>query len=154
MNDKNPMPLHTMIFRLSQAQRKALFDNNNPTTLTSGQPKILRFLRHNGSKTQVEIATHCAIEPPTASRLIESLLKQGLIVRRDNEADKRSYLISITDKGLQQIERWDAYAYQFETLMFDGLDHDEQDQLRQWLNHIYRNITGRSLLDNDITTKK
>ena len=145
MEPKQKMPLHTMLFRLSQAQRKQLFDANNPTCLTSGQPKILRYLRHNGWKSQSEIAQNCSIEPPTASRLIESLLREKLIQRKDNEHDKRSYLIAITQKGIEQMERWDDYAQKFEHVLFDGMSPADLDQLRVWFNQMYINMTGRPL---------
>ena len=145
MEPKQKMPLHTMLFRLSQTQRKQLFDANNPTCLTSGQPKILRYLRHNGWKSQSEIAQNCSIEAPTASRLIESLLRDKLVQRKDNENDKRSYLISITQKGMEQMQCWDEYAEKFEQVLFDGFTSDELVQLREWFNRMYVNMCGRSL---------
>lgn len=144
MKQNEALPLHTMILRIAQAERKRLFDANNPTMLTSGQPKILRYLRNNGWRSQIEIAQHCSIEPPTASRLIESLLREKLIVRRDNEHDKRAYLIAITEKGQQQMALWDEYTSKYEAVMFDQFSEADLNQLELWLNKIYFNITKKT----------
>ena len=147
MEVKQALPLHTMILRVAQAERKALFDASNPTGLTSGQPKVLRYLRNNGWKSQTEIAQNLSIEAPTASRLIESLLREKLIIRKDNEYDKRAYLIAISEKGLEKMALWDAYTENFQKTLFDGFSEEDQLQLRRWLNQLYFNINGKTLDD-------
>lgn len=39
------------------------------------------------------------VRPPTMSRVVEALVKEGLVRRETNRDDRRSVIISSTDKG-------------------------------------------------------
>ena len=52
-----------------------------------------------GPLTLNELAKAEQVRPPTMSRVVEALVKEGLVRRETNRDDRRSVIISPTDKG-------------------------------------------------------
>ncbi len=51
-----------------------------------------------------ELADAAAIASPTASRTLDGLERDGLMIRRPSEADRRCVLVELTDEGRAQAE--------------------------------------------------
>ncbi len=67
--------------------------------LTPGQPKVLEYLlEHDGSCARA-ICQEFAIDKSTMASILPRMEKAGLVRREASEADRRSSLIWLTDKG-------------------------------------------------------
>jgi DNA-binding MarR family transcriptional regulator len=79
-------------------------------------PDMLGFMERNGMSisqiktlclldmladelTLKDVAGHLGLSLPAASRLVDSLLARGCLVRREDELDRRMKRVSITDTG-------------------------------------------------------
>jgi DNA-binding MarR family transcriptional regulator len=69
--------------------------------ITLGQWYVLRTLWHTDGLMQSELALRTGIANPAMVVAVRSLLAQGLVTRRRPPDDKRKYLISLTEKGIQ-----------------------------------------------------
>lgn len=65
----------------------------------ASQKRILIILRESGTLTQKELTERLGIQPGSASEIIAKLENAGLIVRIQNEKDKRTMNILLTDYG-------------------------------------------------------
>lgn len=63
-----------------------------------GQPKILHLLTCS-SRTQVELARACDIEPATVSKILDLMEQAGMIERVRSDKDRRSIQVQITEFG-------------------------------------------------------
>lgn len=63
------------------------------------QARILDALSRLGQASQAEIASQFAVTPASMSTMTARLLAAGLIERRVNEAERRSNLLSLTERG-------------------------------------------------------
>ncbi len=77
-----------------------LIEANN---LTIGQFGLLELLHHRGAQT-IGAATKLAMSTPgNMTVVVKNLIKSGLITSEKHENDKRSAVLSITDKGNELI---------------------------------------------------
>lgn len=63
------------------------------------QASALSVIVFGGPLTLSKLAEAEQVRPPTMSRVVEALVKEGLARRETNRDDRRSIIISPTDKG-------------------------------------------------------
>jgi DNA-binding MarR family transcriptional regulator len=82
-----------------------------PLGLTHPQYNVLRILRgvHPGSHPRCEIAARLIVRSPDVTRLVDRLVRRGLVTRgRGAAGDRRQSVARITARGLALLERSDA----------------------------------------------
>jgi DNA-binding MarR family transcriptional regulator len=67
--------------------------------VTQSQVAVLATLSRHGDSTIGQIAEHEHVQPPSASRIVSNLERQGLVVRRADSADRRRVLIGLSPEG-------------------------------------------------------
>jgi DNA-binding MarR family transcriptional regulator len=72
--------------------------------LTVPQLRTLIFLSHHDGTTLSKLAEHLGLSTPAVSRMVETLVKRGLILRKEGTNDRRSILLSLTPKGKKVFE--------------------------------------------------
>lgn len=91
--------------RVTQALHKRAGKIFNEGGLTTSQFAVLEVLYHKGELTINEIIESVLSTSGNMTVVISNLEKDAWIVRNTNPADKRSCLISITEKGTKQVEQ-------------------------------------------------
>ena len=88
------MAVHSMI-------QKNFMEQVKSSGLTSGQPKVLDYLRDHNGANQKEIAAACHIEPGSLTSVLNRMEENGLIERRMLDGNRRTFYIFMTEKGSQ-----------------------------------------------------
>jgi DNA-binding MarR family transcriptional regulator len=65
------------------------------------------------------------VRPPTMSRVVEALVREGLVRREVNRDDRRSVIISSTDKGTRVIHEGRSRRERRLIKLLSQLDHGE-----------------------------
>ncbi|OLO26372.1 MarR family transcriptional regulator [Alkalihalophilus pseudofirmus] len=108
--------------------------------LTVAQAKVIHLLHAKGEQLQAELQKSLFIKAPTMNGIIDSMLKKGLIEKEDNQSDRRSKTILLTEKGrLLEKELWNGIG-QVEEKLLIGLSKEEQQILILWLKRIADNL--------------
>jgi DNA-binding MarR family transcriptional regulator len=81
---------------------RSLADAGEEVTLT--QYRSLVVLASRGPQGVASLAEAVAVTPPTASRLVDRLVRKGLVVRRTDRHDRRQVRIALTEVGRQLID--------------------------------------------------
>ena len=74
---------------------------------------VLAALRDapDGQLRQVELAERVLLSHSGLSRLLDRIVKQGLVERRLCESDRRAFFVALTDEGRDMLEKmWPVYA--------------------------------------------
>lgn len=74
--------------------------------------RILYYIWENGSCLLTDLAGAFVMDKGYLSREVKKLESRGLVCRRPSNADSRSYELSLTDKGLEEIRRLDEKSSQ------------------------------------------
>lgn len=73
--------------------------------LTPGAARILVFAGRSGPISQVALARRASLEPMTISSFVSALEKEGYVSRSADPLDRRSKLITLTEKGSDCLQR-------------------------------------------------
>jgi DNA-binding MarR family transcriptional regulator len=68
-------------------------------SLTIGQLKSLFFIDSEGSTNFRKLASALGVTPPDVTRIVDRLVEQGLVSRRENPEDRRMLILHATKKG-------------------------------------------------------
>ncbi len=85
------------LYRYSRSYSKKMLEHS--PLVTSDDFTYLAVLNARGSLTKTELIDMHMQEKTTGIEIIKRLLKNGLVEQRDDEADKRSKRLSLTNKG-------------------------------------------------------
>ncbi len=91
------------IIQLEQQISRTMMQDTPDTwmdlSLTVGQLKSLSFIDFHRSTNLRKLATALGVTPPSATRIIDNMVKQGLVSRAENPENRRMLLLKTTDKG-------------------------------------------------------
>lgn len=131
--------LHYRLLTCHILLRRRLYQGLSDTGLTSGQPKVLEFLKYNEGCQQKEIARACLIEPATVTSILFYMERAGLIERREERGDRRSLYVYLTDSGRQMAERTEIGIRKLVSLAFRGME-EKQEAFGAILRQMYNNL--------------
>ncbi|MCS7173562.1 MAG: MarR family transcriptional regulator [Armatimonadetes bacterium] len=69
------------------------------------QFRTLVFLRHHRGASLADLAEHLGVTPPTASVLVERLVRRGLVHRAADPRERRRVVLELTSAGTRLVER-------------------------------------------------
>lgn len=94
---------------------------------------ILRFVSASGGISQQALAGSLRILPSRLVALIDELEQRGMVERRDDAADRRSYALHLTDKGRDAMKVIGRVARDHQEALLSSLDAGERDLLASLL---------------------
>ena len=129
-----------LIYLISRAQhglmthlKKAL--NAEGVEITPVQAGILFLLRKN-ALTMTELSRTLSIDNSAITGLVDRLEKSSLAKRTANPNDRRTYLIRITDKGKNEIDRAYVIIKKVNEEIKSGFSEDEVETFKKVLNSL------------------
>lgn len=104
--------------------------------ITRQQFNVLRILRgQHPSPAAINVIRDRMLEKSDTSRIVERLRIKGLIQRQGGRNDKRSAEITITERGLELLDKMQPFVEKLETHLH-GLSIDEARQLNLLLDKV------------------
>lgn len=117
----------------------------NAELLSSGvtyrQCQVLAWLALDGALSQVELADRMNVEPPTVVRVLDGMERQGLVVRRPAEADRRRNVVMPLPKAQPIWEKIMQCADRVNERAMLGLSAEQEETLRHLLTIVHQNLT-------------
>ena len=95
----SPLSFHYLSMAVHSMIQKNFMEQVKSSGLTSGQPKVLDYLRDHNGANQKEIAAACHIEPGSLTSVLNRMEEKGLIERRMLDGNRRTFYIFMTDEG-------------------------------------------------------
>src|ERR1022692_767894 len=87
------------LHRATHATLGALQARLADLALTASEVNALASLADGRARSIGELATDTATKPTTLTSLLDRLVRRGYVVRQLDPADRRSFLVSLTDDG-------------------------------------------------------
>jgi DNA-binding MarR family transcriptional regulator len=112
--------------------------------VTRPQWQVMTLLRRNAGIPQGQLADLLDVEPITVGRMIDRLQDAGLVERRADPADRRTWRLHLTARAETLIEQLLPMADELFDDAFDGLALEERALLLSALNRIRQNLSRRS----------
>jgi len=111
------------------------------------QASLLAYLDERGPLSQTELATALGMGRAATGLVITALEKRGLIERRDNPRDRRTWLIGLRPEGERLIEPIQGVDKILRSDLRAGISRAERQQLAGLLLRLQSNLAG--VLDKD-----
>ena len=102
--------------------------------------RVMAALWENDDQRLGDIAEHTSIDVSTLSRLLVTLQRKQLIVRRRSGTDGRALSVSLTDKGRAITERIIPIASHYEDVAVRGINSTDLRRLKRMLMTLFTNI--------------
>lgn len=103
--------------------------------------RVLAALSHVDGQRVSDLAGLTSIDVSTLSRLLDTMQRDGLIVRRrPNTGDARVVAIHLSDRGRAVSEQIVPIARRYETIALAGFTADEERALKAMLARVYGNL--------------
>jgi DNA-binding MarR family transcriptional regulator len=74
------------------------------TDLTVPQFRTLAFVNRNQGSPLCKVADHMGLTPPSASTLVDGLIKRGMMTREEHPDDRRRVRLTVTGPGQEILE--------------------------------------------------
>ena len=92
---------------------RRLRSQRSPDSLSLNKLGVLGHLKHHGPSTPGEITVAERQRPQSLTRVFAELERDGLVIRRPSERDRRESVLDLTDAGraaldadIEQRDRW------------------------------------------------
>lgn len=109
--------------------------------ITHSQWYVLSIIEHSKSISVKEIAQTLGISPSAITQLVDGLADSGIVTRTEDPTDRRTTQLTLSTKGLRQIqaikkEKLESFSSLFETLSDSELTtyHRLQQKLLKQIN--------------------
>lgn len=123
--------------------RRAFDERARTSKVTRPQWRVLAIVRRFSGSTQACLAEMLDVEPITMGRMVDRLVDAGLIERRADPADRRSWRIFLTATGEAKIDALKPLAISLFDEALVGLTDDQCAELENMLNIIRNNLSRR-----------
>lgn len=102
--------------------------------------RVLLMIHHHPNATAMDVAQRLNRDKSQVTRLLNTLIEQGLLQKRPNPADKRSQLLVFTPAGERVIETVSHLFEELSSELSAGISADEQKVFYKVLNQIIANL--------------
>lgn len=134
-------PLGPMLGRAAHLARERLDARLSQYDMTPVQTHLLLHLNQCGGQApQCDLTEFLKVKPSTANGILDRMAEKNLIVRSVSGKDARRKLITMTDKGRQQQQRFEKNFWESEAIVTRGLTAEEQAVFRALLERIIQNL--------------
>lgn len=110
---------------------------------TRPQWQVLSMLRRHEGINQGGLAEILDVEPITVCRMVDRLQEAGLVERRPDPADRRSWRLFTTSKAHILVDQLRPLADAMFEQALEGISAAERTKLVQMLDQIRQNLTRR-----------
>ena len=87
---------------------KRLLREVGPRQLTSSQFKLLKLVALTDAQTIGDVAAFLGVSNAAASKAVDKLVRQGLLVRKEAQRDRRAIQLSLTPASRRVLAAYDA----------------------------------------------
>ena len=148
LQDKN---IRYILHRAAMACKCDFTNRLDEIGITPGQFMVLKEIHTHQIHTSdlglapAIIAARLEYDRPTISGILERLEAQGWVDRLTNPADKRSYLICVTEKAKEKLKELEEKSSDNRDNMVKGFSEEE---IASFKNYLLRVINNMKSVDN------
>lgn len=119
---------HYLLMAGHSIYQKKLMESLKNTGLTTGQPKVLDYLKDFDGATQKEIAAACYLEAATVTSILNGMEAKDLIIRKRLNGNRRSFHVFMTEKGKMHQKQVEEIFLRLEEETFRELSVEKRDE--------------------------
>ena len=112
--------------------------------LSVAQLRVLLVLQSQGPSRMSSIASVIGVALPTATGVVDNLVKKGLAIRENDPQDRRLVICKLSPQGQDLINKlWMSGRFQMKNLL-EGLTEEQLEKAHEVARILYENVSRRS----------
>lgn len=131
-----------MTVLLRRVQRIHVFTSSGKIDLDRSAYGILCRLADQGPQRLGALATAYGLDPSTITRQVQALERAGLATRSTDSADRRASILTLTEEGLEVLDRTRRHRRQRLDEILGDWDDDEREKLGELLAKFNDSMDG------------
>lgn len=131
---------------ISRLMRRAFDARARAIGVTRAQWQVLTVLKRHEGVNQGGLAELLDVEPITVCRMVDRLQDAGLVERRADASDRRSWLLFLTPKARDLLEELRPLGESLIEEALDGIDAKERERLNTLLLAVRQNLSRPSTM--------
>lgn len=108
--------------------------------LYNGQPRLLFHLDETGGCNQKELSDYLNVSCATVAVSLKRMEKCGIIKKSPDKNDLRNNIITLTDRGIEIVNRCHEIFMDINIKMYDGFNSREMQDLENYYKRIISNL--------------
>ena len=139
--------------KVSTAFNRLIIRNfkKNGISITPEQWTVLAYLWQKDGVTQQNLCEYTYKDKPSMTRLIDNLVKQGLVYRETSREDRRANFIHLTTVGKDLEANAQLAVQETVRIALDSIDSEGIERVKNVLTLIFHNINNTLEKDNKST---
>jgi DNA-binding MarR family transcriptional regulator len=129
--------------KVDRSRRQPTLDVWMSLPITIAQLKSLFFISNQGSSNLGNLAAALGVTPANVTGIVDRLLEQGLVSRKENVQDRRMLLLRTTNKGEELVANLRERRRGYMAEILAHLSVDELATLAQGLTSLVKAIETR-----------
>lgn len=122
-------------------EEKTKYNTLSVLNVHDGQPDILAYIYMHRKTSQYDIARYLGLSRASVGISLKRMEKSGYIVIEQNENNKRSTCVDITELGIKVLVKADMVLDEYISNKFNGFTNEEIDAYIKLMNKIKKNLT-------------
>lgn len=122
-------------------EEKTKYNTLSALNVHDGQPDILAYIYMHRKTSQYDIARYLGLSRASVGISLKRMEKSGYIVIEQNENNKRSTCVDITDLGIKVLVKSDMVLDEYISNKFKDFTDEEIDTYIELMNKIKSNLT-------------
>ena len=111
--------------------------------LSVAQLRVILVLQSQGPSRMSSVASVIGIALPTATGVMDNLVKKNLVIRENDPQDRRLVICRLSPQGQDLINKlWISGRFQMENLL-EGLTEEQLEKAHEVARILYENISRR-----------
>ena len=112
--------------------------------LSVAQLRVLLVLQARGASRMSDIAAITGVTLPTATGVVDNLVRKGFVVREDDPQDRRLVICKLSPGGQGLINKlWTSGRFQMKSLL-DGLTPEQLEKAHEVARMLLDNVARRA----------
>lgn len=107
-------------------------------SLSKQEWRVLATLNNQSPLSASQIGEQCALEKMPTSRAIKSLVEKALLIKAESQQDKRAFLLSLSDQGMQLMADLSPLIKAQEKSLLSVLNDAEIQQLNNMMSKLHQ----------------
>jgi MarR family transcriptional regulator, organic hydroperoxide resistance regulator len=94
--------------------------------ISLAQYQVIASLEDEGPRTVGELACAAGVATPTATRMLDTLVREGIVERQSSSADRRVVSVRLTGKGRRQVRAKRKIVAEKRRVVYESLSPRER----------------------------
>jgi DNA-binding MarR family transcriptional regulator len=141
---------HVFAASVNDVIEERLLRDVGPPQLTFSQFKLLKLVAHTDAQTIGDVAAFLRVSNAAASKAVDKLVRQGLLVRKEAQRDRRAIQLSLTASSRQVLAAYNAAKDRKLASVFRQCSAEDLQRTAELLDRLTAGIVDHTAKEEEV----